>query len=174
MLDTLLREPLFAFCAYFGLLFFAVEYLLRLLGLYEEDMEGQLKWLSKPAWIGFFMVFGWVGLTCREQFELSLQISCAVAVGCGLFTFILVGLVLRGFRILRSTGTVFRVEELIGKEAIVYQRIPKGGVGKVSISAPFTHEVDAISAEELDSFSVVTIVNKVDDKTVLVVPKEQL
>ncbi len=76
-----------------------------------------------------------------------------------MYTLILVGLVLRGFRILRRTGTVF-------------QRVPpkKGGI---FIFAPFTHEVDAISAKELCSFSIVTIVNKVDDKTVRVVPKEQ-
>ena len=72
---------------------------------------------------------------------------------------------------LRSPGTVFRIEDAIGKEAMIYQRIPKGGSGKISVSLHhFTYELDAISfeQEDLPSFTFVQIIEKFDEKTVIV------
>ena len=62
---------------------------------------------------------------------------------------------------------------MIGKEAMVYQRIPKGGVGKITLSLnDLTYEIDAISHqnEELSSFIQVQVLKKSDEKTVVVVP----
>jgi hypothetical protein len=72
---------------------------------------------------------------------------------------------------LRSPGTVFRIEEALGKEATVYQRIAKERVGKISLPLrEITHEIDAISlnGEEIASFTQVQIVKIADEKTVLV------
>ncbi len=74
---------------------------------------------------------------------------------------------------LQSSGSVYRIEDAIGKEAYVYQRIPKGGIGKISISLQhLTHEIDAISHihEDLPSFMRVKIIEKKDDNTVVVTP----
>ena len=68
---------------------------------------------------------------------------------------------------------VFRIEDAIGKQATVYQRIPKGGAGKISLSLNnLTYELDAISdhSEELSSFTQVHVLKKADEKTVVVVP----
>jgi hypothetical protein len=91
----------------------------------------------------------------------------------GLITLLITGLIFRGAKKLHSSGTVFRIEDAIGKEAMVYQRIPKDGAGKISISLHnFTHEIDAVSSlqEELLSFTSVRIIEKVDEKTVRVTP----
>jgi hypothetical protein len=74
---------------------------------------------------------------------------------------------------LSSSGSVYRIEEAIGKEGYVYLCIPKGGKGKISVSLQnFTHEIDAIShhAEDLPSFMRVKIIEKCDDTTVIVAP----
>jgi hypothetical protein len=72
---------------------------------------------------------------------------------------------------LQSTGSVYRIEDAIGKDAYVYQSIPKGGVGKISVSLNhFTHEINAVSydSKELPSFTLVKIIEKKDDNTVVV------
>lgn len=54
---------------------------------------------------------------------------------------------------------------------IFNQRIPKGGVGKISVSLyNFTHEIDAIAhnSGELSSFTRVKIIEKKDNNTVVV------
>ncbi len=72
---------------------------------------------------------------------------------------------------LNSSGSVFKIEDAIGKEAVVYQRISIGGVGKISICMnDFTREIDAIEhkQEAVESFTRVYVLKKADPNTVVV------
>ncbi len=171
------KETLFWFCALSGSGLFLVQFVLYFIGVDadhgEEGSLHQFKWLSKQAITGFLMMFGWVGLACRKELACSPLISAVAGVFAGAFVMFATGFIFKMARKLRSTGTVFSLHEAIGKDASVYQRIPKGGVGKVSISLyEMTHEVDAISldGEEIGSFTQVQVVKKADEKTLVVTP----
>ena len=74
---------------------------------------------------------------------------------------------------LQSTGSVYKIDAVIGKEAYVYQHIPIDGTGKISISfQDLTYEIDAVShtQNEIPSFTRVQIIKKRDDSTVVVIP----
>lgn len=176
------KDSLFWFCALVGSGMFIIQFLLSLLGAVDhtdfdgthgEIDAGQFKWLSKQAITGFLMMFGWVGLTCIKEFELSLPITIGFSLlggGCSIF---ITGLLFKMAKKLHSSGTVFNIEDSIGKEATVYQQIPKGGAGKISVSLyNLTHELEAISShpEDILSFTSVRIIKKWDEKTVVVVP----
>jgi hypothetical protein len=131
------------------------------------------KWLTKQTVTGFLMFFGWVGLTCKKEFALSPTYSAVFAVVGGLIAVVVTAFIFKMAKKLRSSGAVFRIEDAIGKDAFVYQRIPKNGIGKISISLHnHTHEIDAMSMthEEISSFTQVQIVKKMDDKIVIVAP----
>jgi len=166
MLDLLLKlnsiisidnASLFWFCALAGTGMFIIQFLLTLFGAEGPDSidDGgahidsmNFKWLSRQAITGFFIA--------------------------GLITVFITGFIFKIAKKLHSSGTVFNLEDAIGKEAIIYQEIPKNGMGKITLSLQdFTREIDAISShqEDLPSFTSVYIIKKTDEKTVLVVPK---
>lgn len=167
------NDYLFWSCALLGSGLFIIQFLLNFLGSDGQDEFGlvQFKWLSKQALTGFLVMFGWIGLTCRKEFDLSGLSSIAIALLGGIVAFLMIGLIFKGALKLRSSGTVFRIEDIIGKEATIYQRIPKNGIGKISVMHDnFTYEVDAKANEDLASFTLVHIIKKENANTVLVVP----
>jgi membrane protein implicated in regulation of membrane protease activity len=175
------QDPIFWFCALSGSFLFVIQFLMSFLGDSPDGIDdgggeidsGKLKWLSKQATTGFLMMFGWVGLTCRKEFDLPHFATILIAFAAGCFAIFATALIFNGAKKLRSAGTVFRIEDVIGKEATVYQRIAKGGIGKISLSLhDITYEVDAMSHldEEIASFTQVHVIKKSDDKTVFVVP----
>ncbi|MBI3259883.1 MAG: hypothetical protein HYZ54_10475 [Ignavibacteriae bacterium] len=178
--EFLSKDSIFYFCAFAGSGMFIIQFLFSLFGGDHHDQASDpsgetdslaFKWLSKQAITGFVMMVGWVRLTCRKEFGLNGIVSAAFALAGGFLSILFIGLIFNGARKLRSSGTVFRIEEAIGKEGMTYHRIPKGGMGKVIVSLHnHTHEIEAISLqeEELPSFTTVHIVKKVDEKTVLV------
>lgn len=167
-------DPIFWFCALAGSGMFIIQFILTLFGADHEDMDSTgLRLLSKQALSGFLMMFGWVGLTCKKEFHVSELTSALLACVAGTAAMFISAYLFKYSKKLCSTGTIFKIEELIGKEATIYQRIPLGGVGKISVSLhQFTHEIEAISTaeEDLDSFTSVQIIEKVDEKTVIVIP----
>jgi hypothetical protein len=117
------------------------------------------------------MLFGWTGLTCLQEFNLSGLYTIWISCLSGFLTMFLTAVLFRSARKLHSSGTVFRIEDTIGLEAVVYQRILKGEVGKITVSVKqFTHEIDATAHEDLTSFTNVRITKKMNESTVLVVP----
>src|SRR3989338_31603 len=180
--DLIRQDPIFWFSALSGSFLFVVQFFFNFLGGDRHDGvddsggevdSGKVKWLSKQAITGFLMMFGWVGLTCRKEFGLSILVSMPIAFVGGVLAIFATALIFKSAKKLHSSGTVFRIEDAIGKEAVVYQRIPKGGVGKISISlSDLTYEIDAISHqnEELSSFIQVQVLKKFDETTVVVVP----
>jgi len=141
----------------------------------EMDSD-KVKWASKQAITGFLMMFGWSALTCQKQFNLSTTMTLIIAVAVGMVTVFVIGFIFKMARKLHSSGNVFRLEDTIGKEATVYQRIPKDGIGKISLSLhDMTREIDAMShnGDEIASFVCVRIVKKSSDDVVIVTQIKQ-
>ncbi|HLB52239.1 MAG TPA: hypothetical protein VJK48_00835 [Chlamydiales bacterium] len=178
ILQVLGSDPVFWFCALSGTGLFVIQLAFSIFGGGELGGEessggdaGQFKWLSKQAVTGFLMMFGWIGLTCKKETDFSLGIAVALALIGGCFSIFLIGTLFRFAEKLKSPGTVFRIEEAVGKEAVVYHRIPQMGSGKITLSLHnFSYEIDAVSehSKEIPSFARVQVVKKLDDKTVLV------
>jgi membrane protein implicated in regulation of membrane protease activity len=169
------KDGLFWFCALAGSGMFLIQFLLFFLGAdAEDDASSQnFKWLSKQAVTGFLMMFGWVGLASKVELGFTTLTATFIAILAGSVAMIITASIFNLARKLRSTGSVFRLQDAIGKEASVYQRIPKGGSGKISLSLhDMTHEIDAISlnGEEVNSFTQVQIIKKADERTVVVIP----
>ncbi|MES2199584.1 MAG: hypothetical protein V4489_05415 [Chlamydiota bacterium] len=176
-LQLLNENSFFWFFALLGSGLFIIQFAITLIchgiDATDDSEGGNFKWLSKQAVIGFFMMFGWIGLTCQKEFTLAKSSSIIISLVGGVITIFLTGLIFKGARKLHSPGTVFNLDDAIGKQATIYQRIPKTGTGKISLSLNnFTHEIDAISLhpEDLDSFTSVQIIKKTDENTVLVAP----
>ncbi len=173
-------DGVFWFCALAGSGMFVIQFILSLIGVTDHehsDMsdvgdEHKFKWLSIQAIAGFLMMFGWTALTCQNEFALPVTLIVSIAFGIGFIAIFISSSIFKLARKLHSSGTVFSVDEAIGKEAVVYHRIPKGGRGKITVNVQqFTHEIDAINhnQEEISSFTRVQIIKKQDDNTVVVV-----
>jgi hypothetical protein len=174
-------DSFFWFCALSGSGLFVLQFIISLFGGISDDLDGgengaadagKLRWLSKQALTGFLMIFGWVGLTCRKECSFSVMSATLTASAAGLCVVFILGTIFKSAKKLRSRGAIFRIDDAIGKEATVYQYIPKIGTGKITLSLNnLTYEVDAISSDsdELPSFTKVQIIGKADDKTVVVI-----
>jgi membrane protein implicated in regulation of membrane protease activity len=175
----------FLFCALAGSGMFVIQFAINIFGMNSEMAPEQIhdgnldlvdvrtvKWLSMQTITGFLMMFGWVALACQNELGLSMGPTLGISFGSGLFAALVIRLIFTLAKKLRSSGTVYRIEDAIGKEGYVYQSIPKGGRGKISVELQhFTHEIDAISdsMEEIPSFNRVKIIEKSDDRTVVVI-----
>lgn len=177
-LSSLLNNDfLFWLCALLGSGLLLIQILMSLIGLGDDDLSDgdsdDFRWCSKQSISVFFMMFGWVSLACKREFGLGLFLSIFIAFSVALFTFFILGIIFKMAMKLRSTGTVFNIEKTVGKEAVVYQRITDGGSGKVTVSLDnFTHELEAVSLDgvNIESFTAVKIIKKLNDSTVVVVP----
>lgn len=182
----------FWFCALTGSGMFFIQFIINIFGVTDQDSfdaskatisehvhdagrdssdARKFKWFSMQAITGFLMMFGWTAITCQSEFGLQNSITVGISIAAGMFTALILRYILKLAKKLHSSGSTYRIEDAIGKEAYVYQSIPKAGIGKISISLQnFTHEIDAIShnSEELSSFTRVKIIEKKDDNTVVV------
>ena len=175
--EFLNKDSIYWLCALAGTGLFLIQFIFSLFGAAAEEMDdggemdGNFKFLSKQALTGFLMMFGWVGLTCQKEFALSGLNTVWISGTFGFLAMLITALLFHGAKKLQSSGTIFRVEDAVGLEAVIYQRIPKDGIGKVTVSVnQFTHEIDATAYEEINSFASVRIIKKADGKTVLVAP----
>jgi hypothetical protein len=177
--NNLTREEfIYWFCALVGSGLFFIQLILSFIGFDNDSVEDltetnttSFNWLSKQALASFMMMFGYVALACKKEFLQAAPISITGGLLAGALTVVITGFLFKWVRKLHSSGTVFNLDSAIGKEALVYQRIPKEGVGKISLSLNnFTHEIDAVSAdrEEIASFTPVLIIKKADDRLVVV------
>jgi hypothetical protein len=192
-LNELVRSgSIFWFCALAGTGMFLIQFISHVIGFGNHDSfdvsdnisdmndGGQdsadakkFKWLSMQTITGFLMMFGWTAITCQNEFGLQDHTTIAISIASGIVAALIIHSIFKLVNKLRSSGNVFKIEDAIGKEGYVYHCIPKGGIGKVSMSLHnFTHEIDAISYhnEDLSSFTLVKIIEKSDEKTVVVAP----
>ncbi|MDP1835702.1 MAG: hypothetical protein Q8K75_07210 [Chlamydiales bacterium] len=194
ILDELIKSGSFYwFCALTGTGIILIQFILNILGVADQDSfdlgdaasdtihdasqdnvdARRFKWLSMQTVSGFLMMFGWTAITCHSQFGLMTTATIGISLSVGALAAFIIRTIFRLAKKLRSSGSIFRIENAIGKEGYIYQAIPKGGMGKVSVSLhDFTHEINATShhPEDLSSFVRVKIVEKSDDHTVVVAP----
>jgi hypothetical protein len=177
---------IFWFCALTGSGMFVIQFIINIFGGNDPDSYDvgdatdvssdsidvrKFKWLSLQAITGFLMIFGWTAITCQREFGLENMATMGISMASGILAAFIIRSIFTGAKRLHSSGNSYRIEDAIGKEAYVYQSIPKEGVGKISISLQqFTYEIDAISlnSEEVSSFTRVKIIKKKDDNTVVV------
>ncbi|MBN2479087.1 MAG: hypothetical protein JXA94_02550 [Parachlamydiales bacterium] len=181
------KELFFWFCALSGSAMLVIQLILNLFGIAMhhdiadvhdigdagESDSHNFKWLSKQALSGFLTMFGWVALGCLKELHFPAVISVLIAFIAGIFAMIVSGFIFKMAGKLHSSGTVFKIEDSLGHEAMVYQQISKNDKGKILLSLNnLTREIDAIALtqEEIPSFTKVKIINKVDDNTVSVIP----
>lgn len=172
----------FWFCALLGTGMFIIQFISNLLGVADAEIEFEneshevsdtkrLKWLSLQTVAGFLMMFGWTAITCQKEFHLQIGSTILIAFIAGFSTIFIVNRIFKLAKTLHSSGNVYNIEEALGKEAVVYQRIPIGGMGKISLALQdLTYEINAVSDnQEIPSFTRVQIIKKIDDHTVLVI-----
>lgn len=158
-------SPVFWVSAFTGTAIFVIQMITS-----GDDFDN-FKWLSKQAVTGFMMMFGWSGITCQLEFHLPESTSLLISFCVGLLTIYITGYIFKAAKKLHSPGTVFTLDDAIGKEALVYQRIPRDGLGKITISLQqMTHEINAASQNqsEIPFFTRVQVIKKIDDSTVVV------
>lgn len=176
----------FWFCALAGSGMFAIQFILNILiGTDQDNWDvddlhhtssdsadaRKFKWFSLQAITGFLMMFGWTAITCQSEFDLQSIPTIGISISAGIFAALIIRSIFKYAKKLQSSGSSYRIEDAMGKEAYVYQSIPKDGIGKISISLQhFTHEIDAIShnSEGVPSFTRVKIIEKKDNNTVVV------
>jgi hypothetical protein len=175
-------NTIFTFSAYAGSGILLIQFLLNLFGsantldLNEGDSVGdekKFKYLSLQTVGGFLMMFGWSAITCQKEFSLSIPSTIFASLFIGLCSVFIINLIFKIAKKFHSPGNTCTLDDVIGKEAFVYQRIAKNGVGKISISFQhLTCEIDAVShrQEDIASFTRVQILKKKDDTTVVVIP----
>lgn len=132
---------------------------------------GLFKLFTMHTVSGFFMMFGWVGLACIKQFHCSQWYALLWASAAGLITMIMTALIFKWSRLLVSSGECFDIEQTIDMVALVYQRIPNQGQGKIQlVVGGVTREILAQSqnGSSIESFSYVKVVSSVDHETVSV------
>lgn len=174
----------FLLCAIAGTAFFSMKVALMLLGgsldgdghdveqspgdtELHTDGEGSafdtfdaLKILSINSVAAFFAMFGWAGLSAHLQFQFGTVGSSLVALVCGSISMFLVAYLFLLLKKLSSAGASFNIQELVGQEAEVYERIPSNGRGKIQVTVNGMlreFEAESVSDATIDSFSTVRI-----------------
>jgi len=136
-----------------------------------EGAESSFKLVSVNSITGFFMMFGWAGLTAYRQFHAGPAGSAAVGLIAGLLTMVATGALFKAMMKLQSRGDDFVIQKAIGAVGTVYEKIPAKGRGQVKvICGGVSRIVDAISrdSKDIDSFTDVRVVEVSDPRTVVV------
>jgi hypothetical protein len=133
--------------------------------------ETTFKVLSLTSVSAFIMMFGWIGLSGLNDFNFAGWISFILACVAGFITMLITAYLFKLAGKLTSEGARYDMQELVGKQAQVYHRIPVGGKGRIQITVNgLLREVDALGepGDALESFTNVTVTRVVDRETVCV------
>lgn len=171
-------EHFFWLFAITGTALFGVRFTLMLIGLGENhgvDSDGHsdidFKILSMHSLTGFFMIFGWAGLSAMDQFHYSFWTATLIAFICGIIAIYILKIMFSAASKLTSRGHVFNIKDAVGKIGTVYQRIPHNGAGKIIVSvSAVTHEIEAFSEDlqEIPSFVKIKVVEAISANKVTV------
>lgn len=137
----------------------------------DFDTDHAFNILSIQSILAFFMGAGWMGLIARFDWELSRIASGFAAVAFGLFLMSFSAWLMLMIRKLEKS-TPYDIKTAIGHTGRVYMSLPaKGeGAGQVEVSISGRKKImPAIStADAIDSFTSVTVVDVRDDETLIV------
>lgn len=165
-----------------GTTFFVIRLVLALFFGGDGDIDGDLSaaggdgafnMFSILSILAFFMGAGWMGLTCRIDWDLGSMASAAAATGFG---FILMMMASGLMAITRKLNRVVEYDpaSAVGRTANVYMTIPEKGAGRGKIQVSVSGRLktmDAISnGPRISEFTSVTVLSIRDDGTFVVEP----
>jgi len=161
--------------ALIGTTFFVIRLAIALFFGGDGDMDGDLadvggdgafNMFSILSILAFFMGAGWMGLTCRIDWDLNSMVSAAAATGFG-FLLMMMASGLMAFARKLNRSVEYDPQTAVGKTASVYMTIPAKGSGRGKIQVAVSGRLktmDAISSgPKLSEFSSVTVVSVRDD-----------
>ena len=170
--------------ALIGTTFFIIRLALALFFGGDGDVDGDLadvggdgafNMFSILSILAFFMGAGWMGLTCRIDWELNSMVSAAASAGFGLVLMMMASGLMAFARKL-NRAVEYDVNTAIGKTANVYMSIPMKGDGKGKIQVAVSGRLktmDAVSiGPPIKEFSSVTVISVRDDGTFIVEPMD--
>lgn len=121
--------------------------------------------------LGFFTIFGWIGLSCLD-FGLGIFLTILIAFGAGLVMMFLMAFLFYQMSKLQQSGSL-KIETAIDKTGEVYLTIPsdREGVGKISITLNSSlREMEAITddPEPIKTGTMVQVLDVVSGNLLLV------
>ncbi len=170
--------------ALIGTVFFVLRLLMALFFGGDGDMDGDLadigdgdsafSMFSILSILAFFMGAGWMGLTCRIDWELSSFISAVAATGFGLVLMMMASGLMALTRSLNQVNE-YDLQTAVGHIASVYMSIPARGEGRGQIKVTVSGRLkmmDAISSgPAIEEFKSVKVLSVRDDGTFIVEPE---
>lgn len=176
-------ETVFWAFAIVGTTFFLLRAILMYAGIGDDvdlnhdvsagGTEHSMHIVSVNSVLAFAMTFGWSGLAALNEFGFTLPMAVASAFGVGALCMVGTAYLFSSVMRLQTEGANFELKDLIGKRTSVYERIPKGGVGRIQLNVGgMIREVRAVSdaPSNVESFQMVEVVDVVDTETVSVKP----
>ncbi|MDJ0938136.1 MAG: hypothetical protein QNJ00_00095 [Woeseiaceae bacterium] len=170
--------------ALIGTTFFVIRLIIALFFGGDGDMDGDLadvggdgafNMFSILSILAFFMGAGWMGLTCRIDWNLNSMVSAAAATGFG-FVLMMMASGLMAFARKLNRTVEYDPATAIGKTANVYMSIPEKGDGRGKIQVSVSGRLktmDAISTgPKIAEFTSVTVLSVRDDGTFIVEPAD--
>lgn len=171
---------IYLFMALVGTAFFVLRLIIALFFGGDGDVDGDLadvggdgafNLFSLLSILAFFMGAGWMGLTCRVDWELNSMVSALAATGFG-FALMTMASAMMAFARKLSRSVEYDPATAVGRTANVYMAIPAKGEGRGKIQVSVSGRLktmDAISAgDRIDEFQSVTVLSVRDDGTFLV------
>ncbi len=171
--------------ALLGTTFFVLRLAIALFFGGDGDMDGDLadhgggdgafNMFSILSILAFFMGAGWMGLTCRIDWDLNSMVSAIAAASFG-FVLMMMASGLMAFARKLNQAVEYDVGTALGKTANVYMSIPMKGDGKGKIQVAVSGRLktmDAVSiGPPIKEFSSVTVISVRDDGTFIVEPAD--
>ncbi len=156
-------EKIYWIVAIISSIIFLILMIMTFVGGDVEDMSGDIdadvdgdtgigfQFLSFKNLMGFFTIFGWVGIACLDS-GMSKALTIAISVVCGLLMMLAMATLFYYLSKLQSSGTL-KLKNALNQIGEVYLTIGgnRSSIGKVSISVQGTlRELDALTEEDKD------------------------
>lgn len=138
---------------------------------FDGSSDSSFSFFSLLSILAFFMGAGWMGLTCRVDWDMGGLASAAASAAFGFGMMLLAsGLMLLTRKLNRTIE--YDLATAIGKTGRVYMTVPKHGDGRGQVEVDVSGRrkvLEAISTDgKLTEFSSVRIVEVRDDQTLVV------
>lgn len=142
--------------------------------LADHGGDGAFSLFSLLSILAFFMGAGWMGLTCRVDWQLNAMVSAAAATGFGFALMVMASGMMAMARKLSRT-VEYDTATAVGKTASVYMSVPAKGDGSGKIQVAVSGRLktmDAVSTgPRIEAFKSVRVVSVRDDGTFVVEPE---
>ncbi|MDH4226642.1 MAG: hypothetical protein OEV59_02645 [Deltaproteobacteria bacterium] len=177
-------EKFFLVCAVIGGLLFLVKFIAELIGFGEHgdvpidvgnsdvssaEAAESFKILTLQSLTAFFMMFGLVGFVMSNQGGINVVITFIASIAAGVGTVWAIAAIFSRAKKLQASGTM-QINDMLGAQGSVYQRIAEGGVGKVTVTVKGRQrEYEAVSADkkELKTGDTIKVVDISGDRLIV-------